>query len=38
MNQTNVAEEFDWVTERAKCTPFKVFEVLRAQVEEDMKK
>jgi histidinol-phosphate/aromatic aminotransferase/cobyric acid decarboxylase-like protein len=26
----------DWVSERAKCTPFTVFEVLRSQVEQDM--
>ena len=35
MNQ-NIPNTFDWVTERAKCTPFKVFEALRSQVEEDM--
>lgn len=27
---------FDWVSERAKCTPLKVFEALRAQVRTDM--
>ena len=27
---------FDWVSERAKCTPFKVFQVLRVQVKRDI--
>jgi hypothetical protein len=34
----NIPEIFDWVSERAKCTPFKVFERLRLQVREDMDK
>jgi hypothetical protein len=35
---TNVPDSlanFDWVSERAKCTPFTMFEVLRSQVEQD---
>jgi effector-binding domain-containing protein len=31
-------EDFDWVSARAQCEPFKVFEKLRAQVKEDVKK
>jgi hypothetical protein len=27
---------FDWIKERAKCTPFKVFEILHSQVEQDI--
>lgn len=30
--------DFDWVSEREKCTPFKIFELLRAQVQSDMQK
>jgi hypothetical protein len=36
---TNIPDSFanlDWVSERAKCTPFTVFEVLRSQVQRDM--
>jgi len=36
---TNLPDSFanlDWVSERAKCTPFAVFEVLRSQVQQDM--
>jgi hypothetical protein len=32
-----VHEEFDWVSERAKCTPAAVFEALRNQVDRDIK-
>ena len=34
----NIPEAFDWVAERAKCTPFRIFESLRQQVREDMEK
>jgi hypothetical protein len=30
--------DFDWVSERAKCTPFKIFELLRTQAQSDMQK
>jgi hypothetical protein len=36
---TNIPDSlanFDWVSERAKCTPFTIFEVLRSQVEQDV--
>ena len=31
-------EDFDWISARAQCEPFKVFERLRAQVKEDVAK
>jgi hypothetical protein len=31
-------EDFDWVSARAQCEPFKVFQKLRAQVKEDVAK
>jgi hypothetical protein len=31
-------DEFDWVSARAQCTPFAVFEKLRAQVKVDMER
>lgn len=34
----NVPQEFDWVTAICECSPAKVFERLRAQVEDDVKK
>jgi hypothetical protein len=33
----NEKEKFNWVTERSACTLPKVFQTLRAQVEEDVK-
>jgi hypothetical protein len=38
MNEINISGEFDWVSARAQCTPFKVFERVRSQVKEDMNK
>src|ERR1035441_10311555 len=32
------SDEFDWVSARAQCTPFAVFERLRMQVKADMEK
>jgi hypothetical protein len=29
---------FDWITARARCTPFSVFEVLRMQVQQDIER
>ena len=34
----DVSGDFDWVSERAECAPFKVFERLRAQAKNDMDK
>jgi len=34
----NSFANLDWVSERAKCTPFTVFEVLRSQVEKDVER
>lgn len=38
---TNIPDSlanFDWVSARAKCTPFKIFEVLHSHVQQDIQK